>query len=94
MGEDRLPEGEVHLQQPVTVVGGDSPTLCVGMVMESAPPQCEGPTVTNWDLGNYEGTYVAHPEGSWGDFLLRGVHDARANTFTVTEVEPHSPPSN
>lgn len=65
------------------------PTLCLGGIMDSLPPQCGGPSITNWD-------WDAVPPPSrrsgvrWAEYHVRGTYaDGR---FTLTETpEPGRP---
>lgn len=58
------------------------PELCLGGVMESYPPQCGGPAITNWDWSK-----VAGEESSlgttWGTYTVVGTYDGTA--FALTE---------
>ncbi|GAA1801720.1 hypothetical protein [Nesterenkonia flava] len=84
---EELPAGAVEID--TTVVGGESPTLCVGPIMESAPPQCSGPRITNWDWAELpEGSYVDHADAPWGEFSVSGTHDPDSGTFVLESVEP------
>jgi hypothetical protein len=53
------------------VPGRPGPVLCTGPVRESAPPQCEGPVISNWDWSTVWG--AAGENGSrFGDFCVSG----------------------
>lgn len=43
--------------------------LCEGEILESAPPQCTGPVITNWDWETVWGE-LGEPGGRWGDFCF------------------------
>lgn len=62
---------------------GDGPILCTGPVRESAPPQCEGPVITNWDWAKVWG--AAGEEGAqFGDFCFEGKDVG--DTFELTAL--------
>jgi hypothetical protein len=57
------------------------PQLCLG-VLDSLPPQCDGPDVAGWDWAAVDGEESANGT-TWGDFHLVGVWDG--TTFTLAE---------
>ncbi len=65
------------------VPGGEGPILCTGPIRESAPPQCEGPVISNWDWDKVPG---AHGEtgAQFGDFCLEGRNDG--DEFVLTSL--------
>jgi hypothetical protein len=68
------------------VLADDShgPQLCAGVILTSAPPQCGGP-----DLRNFDWSQVAAKETvqhtTTAQLHLVGTYDAKAFTFTLTE---------
>lgn len=54
------------------VPGKDGPVLCTGAVAESAPPQCDGPVISNWDWSKTLGD--GEKGSQFGNFCLAG-HD-------------------
>lgn len=53
------------------VAEGSGPILCDGAVRESAPPQCEGPIISNWDWSKVWG--ASGEEGArFGEFCVTG----------------------
>lgn len=60
------------------------PMLCLGMILESLPPQCGDVPITNWDWGQVEGEERAAGT-TWGEYQITGTYDGEA--FTVTEVK-------
>ena len=72
-GSDQKPQdSEVRAIERATVTDGpDGTILCNGPVRESAPPQCEGPVIANWD---WDEVWGAHGEAGaqFGDFCLEG----------------------
>jgi hypothetical protein len=81
---------------PVTGVGtvlevpSGSPELCVGPVMESYPPQCEGIPLAGWDWDE-AGVQEEVPAGPgsatrWGTYAVTGPFDGLG--MTVTDSVP------
>jgi len=62
------------------------PQLCLGVMADSYPPQCEGPDVIGWDWGAVEGEESAAGT-TWGRYTVVGTWDGEALTLT----EPPSP---
>lgn len=60
------------------------PELCLGIVQESLPPQCEGIPLERWQWGDVEDEENAAGT-TWGTFYLVGGYDG--NVFTVHEAE-------
>ncbi|WP_332643744.1 hypothetical protein [Aeromicrobium sp.] len=84
-------DGEVRTIDRATVTDvlsadgemGDGPVLCTGPVRESAPPQCEGPVISNWDWTKVWG--AAGSEGAqFGDFCFEGKNVG--DTFELTTL--------
>ena len=49
-----LPDQAVHVEFTTTVIdSGEGPTLCLGGVMESLPPQCSGPIAVGLDMDGW-----------------------------------------
>ncbi len=61
------------------------PELCVGVVMESLPPQCEGIPIARWDWTQVDGEDKAGGT-TWGTFNLVGNYER--DVFTVHEAGP------
>jgi hypothetical protein len=61
------------------------PMLCLGMVLESLPPQCGDVPISNWSWDE-----VAREERlvgtTWGEYHLVGTYDG--DTFTLIETGP------
>ncbi len=64
---------------------GDEPELCLGTVMESLPPQCEGLPLEGWDWAEVEDEEVDGGT-TWGEFHVTGSYDG--TTFAVAEAGP------
>ena len=63
---------------------GSGPRMCLGMIMESYPPQCEGPAIVGWDWEAVD--VVESAVGvTWGEYRIRGTWDGNAITL-------HRPP--
>jgi hypothetical protein len=78
----------------------DGPRLCLGMVMESYPPQCEGPSILGWDWDAVEGEESAVGT-TWGEYRVRGIWDGHVFTLDrppvaaplmVATHDPSAPP--
>jgi hypothetical protein len=61
--------------------------LCVGVLLESLPPQCDGLALVGWDWSKVEGEESAAGT-TWGMYHVVGTFDG--TTFTLTE--PPGPP--
>lgn len=69
--------------------GGHGPQLCSN-VMESNPPQCDGPDVVGWDWSK-----VAHESVrgvKWGQYRVVGTWDGARLTLTEPPGAPVKPP--
>ena len=67
---------------------GQGAQLCLGMVLESYPPQCGGPEVIGWDWSDWDGTYEQVGTVRWGEYTLTGTYDAGEFAFTPQTVHP------
>lgn len=70
--------------EPVMAIGlalddGD-PILCLGPVMESAPPQCSGPALAGFDWAQAEP--VEMDGVRWAQVAMQATYDAEAQTVT------------
>lgn len=64
----------------------DGTVACLGLVAESAPPQCDGPVIEGWDWEK-QGRYAERAAGiRWGSFSIRGTFDG--TTITLAEAVP------
>lgn len=63
----------------------DGPQLCLGVVLESLPPQCDGLPLERWDWAKVEGEETSGGT-TWGDFHVTGTYDG--TTFAVSDVGP------
>jgi hypothetical protein len=59
----------------------DEPQFCLGGVMDSLPPQCDGIPLKNWDWRAVDDEERAMGT-RWGSYELTGIYDG--STFTVT----------
>lgn len=79
-------DGAVRTIDRATVtdgVSGVGPVLCTGPVRESAPPQCEGPVISNWDWTKVWGAY-GETGAQFGDFCVEGKDIG--DTFELTTL--------
>jgi hypothetical protein len=67
---------------------GEPAMLCVGMVLESLPPQCGDMPITNWSWRRVEGEQTLSGV-TWGDFHVLGTYDG--SSFTVLQAGPRQP---
>lgn len=65
-------DADVH--ERATVVETEAGTiLCEGEIRESAPPQCDGPVIANWD---WEDAWAfGEAPGRWGEFCFEASRD-------------------
>jgi hypothetical protein len=61
------------------------PHLCLGIVLTSHPPQCEGLPIPNWRWDQVEGEESAGGV-TWGPYQVMGTYDG--SSFTVTRAVP------
>lgn len=65
--------------------GAEPPQLCLGAVMESYPPQCSGPALTNWDWSKVDDEEAASGV-TWGSYLMTGTWDGVQFTQTKEPI--------
>ena len=83
------PDGPVTYETNGFVLDdGSGPVLCVGGIMESFPPQCDGIPLVGWDWDAVEGEETAQG-ASWGSFTVTGTYDG--TTFTVVDAGSPQP---
>jgi len=76
------PEGEVVAQGTV-LDDGSGVRLCLGVVAESAPPQCSGIPLAGWDWDGL--TDATEASGvRWGAYAVQGTFDGE----TMTSARP------
>lgn len=78
------PEGSVVGQGTVMDVGG-SAELCLGAVMESWPPQCNGIPLKGWSWDGVDGS-ESEGESRWGTYAVQGTYDGESLTVTDPPV--------
>lgn len=66
------------------------PELCLGVVLDSFPPQCGGVPIPNWRWDQVEGEQTAGGT-TWGRYRLVGSYDGAS--FTVIRVDLAPPVS-
>lgn len=69
---------------PTVIDTGASARLCLGAIAESYPPQCDGPTISNWDWADQQGYFEQQGDVRWGTFAVTGTWDG--TSFTVTDA--------
>lgn len=61
------------------------PMLCLGMILESLPPQCGDVRIANWDWDRVKGEERL-ASTIWGRYHVEGTFDGKS--FTATDVDP------
>ena len=74
-------EGEVLGQGTVLQVGDAAPMFCLGGILQSYPPQCDGPEIVGWDWDDVDGAETASGV-TWGAYALQGTWDGERFTLT------------
>jgi len=64
------------------------PELCLGVVLDSFPPQCRGLPITNWRWDQVKGQKTAGGT-TWGSYHLVGTYDGAS--FTVLRADRPPP---
>ena len=69
------------------------PQLCLGGVMESYPPQCDGPDLVGWDWAEVEGAESASGT-TWGSYAVTGTWaDGRLTVIKAESPETVEEPA-
>jgi hypothetical protein len=78
-----------HYQTTGTVLQSrdHGPELCLGIVLDSLPPQCGGLPITNWRWDQVEGQQTAHGT-TWGTYHLVGTYDGASFTVIRAGLAP------
>lgn len=84
-GETRYTATSTVLESP-----DHGPQLCLGIVLESYPPQCGGPDVIGWDWHAVDGEEAANGT-TWGTYTVVGTWDGEALTLTEPAAPPEQP---
>lgn len=82
-------DGPVTGQGTVIEMPDGTPELCLGLVRESYPPQCEGVPLSGWDwetAGAQEEAGSGAATTRWGTYAVTGTFDGL--TLTVTGSVP------
>ena len=80
-----VPDGTVRTPGLVTVLDeGDGPVMCLGPIAQSAPPQCGGPALEDFDFGQVGAQEAAGV--TWGSDPLAATGDG--TTITVSDAIP------
>ncbi len=84
--------GPVRYETSTMVIdAGPDPELCLGVVLESLPPQCDGPAVLGWSWDEVDGEEAADGV-RWGEYRVVGTWDGEALTLTEPPGPPEPPP--
>lgn len=59
---------------------GSGPRICHGMIMESYPPQCEGPAIIGWGWEAVDGEESVVGV-TWGEYRIHGIWDGEVFTL-------------
>lgn len=78
-------DGEVLAQATVRQADGEPPSLCLGAVAESYPPQCGSPEIVGWDWATVDGEETASGV-TWGSYAIQGTWDGQHLTVTQPPV--------
>lgn len=82
-GERRYQATGMVLESP-----DHGPQLCLGVILTSFPPQCEGLPIPNWRWVKVEGEQAADGT-TWGSYQVVGAYDG--DSFTVDRAAPAPP---
>src|SRR5687768_7049789 len=66
----------------------DGPRLCMGVILDSLPPQCEGVPVRGWSWRSVHGE-DSQAGVTWGEFHVIGFYDG--SSFDLIEAGPPRP---
>lgn len=66
------------------------PELCLGMILESLPPQCGGVPIIGWDWATAPWAESAG-DSTWANVYVEGSYDRAAYTFTVETLRAVDP---
>lgn len=96
------PDGPVIAR--TTVLDRVGPQLCLGALLESLPPQCDGVPITGWEWSAFHGASDYPAEGAefyavndvrWGEFEVVGRYDgttlALDRATPLSQAEPKPP---
>ncbi len=78
------PQGRVLGVGTVIEAGGDA-QLCLGIVMESYPPQCAGVPVDGWGWAGLDGS-ESSGDTTWGAYAVYGTYDGQRITVTDAPI--------
>jgi hypothetical protein len=99
---DRIPAaGTVRGWATVLHAEDRPPVLCLGVVYDSFPPQCDGPEIAGWDWDAVDAEESANGV-TWGAYAVTGGWDGHAfavasaeasGLYDVTPIDPHTDPA-
>jgi hypothetical protein len=67
------------------------PMLCLGMTLDSLPPQCGDVPITGWDWDGVQGERNLRGT-TWGNYHLTGTYDGESFTVEEAGLAEGSPP--
>jgi hypothetical protein len=84
------PDQEQRYQATATILASEDhgPMLCLGMTLDSLPPQCGDVPISNWDWEEVSGEETMSGT-TWGRYHVVGTYDGES--FTVIETGPPQP---
>lgn len=86
-GAAATPDGQAYVADGTVLDDGEQVVLCLGVVLQSLPPQCSGLPITNWSWDDVADEETA-ADTTWGSYRVTGTYDDEV--FTVTEPPgPH-----
>lgn len=90
-GGDEPKQGDTYEATGTVLDDGSSVELCLGVILDSLPPQCGGILIANWDWDDAPNEESAAGI-TWGSYHVVGTFDG--TTFTLTEPpgDPTYPP--
>ncbi|MFV0372667.1 hypothetical protein [Microbacterium sp.] len=83
--EPSPPSGEV-VGEGTVLDAGAGPSLCLGAVMESFPPQCEGIPLLGWSWEDLNDAETAAGV-TWGAYAVIGTYDGSRITVTRNPMQ-------
>jgi len=77
---------ELYGHGTVLAKPGEEPVLCLGVVLTSAPPQCDGPPIVGWDWTKAPAEVGSYNGYRWVDAYVVGTYDGTHFTLTRPPV--------
>ncbi|MGI5190096.1 hypothetical protein ACQEVI_18290 [Promicromonospora sp. CA-289599] len=83
--------GQVTTVDTVLQEGDGPPELCLGMILESHPPQCSGLEIAGWDWDAVEAESAL--DTTWGTYQVKGSWDGATFRVTAATAAPAERPT-